>query len=82
MNSRGCICHIYFTTGMHLNVHWCTLKCIPRKWLHFKRPSHYYQSKDCLDVGHFILYRPRLNLIVRVSLMPNHDLWFANKKHS
>ena len=35
-------------------------------------PSHYHQS---LDVGYctlFILYRPRLNSIVGVSLLPNH----------
>ena len=63
----------------------CTVKCIPGKWLHFKRPSHYYQSKDCLDVVHctlFLLYRSGLNLIVGVSLMPNYNLWFTNNKQS
>jgi len=25
------ISHVYLSTGIHLNVHWCTLKCIPGK---------------------------------------------------
>ena len=41
------VSHVYFSTGIHLNVHRCTFKCIPGKWLHFKRPSHYHVSKDC-----------------------------------
>jgi len=31
VNSRTYISHVYLTTGIHLNVHWCTLKCIPGK---------------------------------------------------
>ena len=54
-NSRGYISHLCLTAGMHLNIHHRTLKCIPGKWLHFKRSSHYHQSKDCLDVEHCTL---------------------------
>jgi len=66
----------------------CTLMHIEMhlgKWLHFKKPSCYHQSKNYLNEGHctlFVLYRPRLYSIVGVSLMPNHDLWFTNKKQS
>ena len=69
-NCRGYIC-----TGIHRNVYQCTgctLKCILGKWLHFKRSSHYHQSKDCLDVeasSLLILYRPRSKLIVGLSFI-------------
>ena len=69
-NSRGYISHVYLTTGIHRHVHQCTLKCIPGKWLHFKRSSHYHQSKDCLDVEAsilLILCRPWSKLIVGLS---------------
>ena len=36
-NSRGQISHVYLTTGIHLNVHWCIFRCTPGEWLHFLR---------------------------------------------
>ena len=69
---------------MHLNVYWCTLKCIPGKWLHFKRKAKPLPSKQILpwcETWHSnFLCRLRSNSIVEVNLMLNHELWLTNKK--
>jgi len=57
-------------TGRHLNVHWCTFRCIPGKWLHFKRASHFHQSKPSLDVDEdslLFLWQFRSKLIVGIN---------------
>ena len=56
----------------HRDTSQCTPVYIEMYPGHFKRPSHYHQSKDCLDVEAsilLILYRPRSKLIVGLSFI-------------
>jgi len=36
--------------GRHQIVQWCTFRCIPGKWMYFKKASNFHQSK-CGSVG-------------------------------
>ena len=38
------------------------------------------KSRNALSCNTALIYRLRPNLIVRVSLMPDYELWFTNKK--
>jgi len=49
-NSREYICHVYLNAERHLNVHWCTLKCILGMWLYFQKSKSLSSKQHYLNV--------------------------------